>query len=140
MFSLIHNILPTRERLLRLNHLVNNAFCESCPGQVQDTTHVFTQCGRVREAWEGTRSVLVSLDPVNLVLQSDKNIIHLFYPANTRENDFLFVLSNYLEFVWFLYRQKFDISLPKLKGYLKFKLHSNKNMNVPRVGFVPQLL
>ena len=140
MFSLIHNILPTRDRLLRLNHLVNNSFCESCPGQVQDITHVFTQCGRVREAWEWTRSVLVSLDPVNLALQSDMNLIHLFYPASTRENDFLFILSNYLEFVWFLYRQKFDISLPRLKGYLKFKLHSNKNNNVPRVGFVPQLL
>ena len=78
MFSLIHNILSTRVRLLRLNHLVNNSFCESCPGQVQDITHVFTQCGRVREAWEWTRSVLVSLDPVNLVQQSDVNIIHVF--------------------------------------------------------------
>lgn len=82
------------------------------------------------ESWEWTSSVLVSLVPANLVLQSDKNLIHLFYPAISRENDLLLVLSNYLEFVWFSYIQKFDISLPKLKRYLKFKLYSNKNMNM----------
>ena len=32
----------------------------------------------MREAWEWTRSVLVSLDPVNLVQQSDMNIIYVF--------------------------------------------------------------
>ena len=46
----------------------------------------------MREAWEWTRSVLVSLDPVNLVAERYENNI-CFYAASTRENDFLFILS-----------------------------------------------
>jgi hypothetical protein len=49
-FSLLHNILPTPDRLCRLQ-LEQDASCRFCAAPVADVLHLFTACARVAAAW-----------------------------------------------------------------------------------------
>ena len=50
LFSIIHNIIPNRERLYTKMHMVNSPNCMEC-GVREDNAHIFTECVMVREAW-----------------------------------------------------------------------------------------
>ena len=54
MFLLVHNILPVRSRLKRLN-MVNSDRCLQ-DDLVADVEHVFCHCLRTREGWQCVRS------------------------------------------------------------------------------------
>ena len=59
MFLVIHNILPTRERLHRLN-MCENSICKKGDG-VEDVEHLFTGCVRSQVALAWTRRKIMHL-------------------------------------------------------------------------------
>ena len=80
MFLLIHNCLPTRDRLFRLN-MCDSAQCTSQDG-IEDTEHLFTACVRTQVAWEWSRRKIFQLMS-DWVQQFPSNfeVIHLVYEA-----------------------------------------------------------
>ena len=62
LFSIIHNIVPNRERLFTKMHLVNTPNCLVC-GVRESNTHIFTECLMVREAWGWVRLRMLELLP-----------------------------------------------------------------------------
>ena len=85
MFLLIHNILPVRSRLKRLN-MVNSDKCLQ-DDLVADVEHVFCHCLRTREGWQWIRfKVTTDLIPVNFPMPNDFELLHLcFESPNVQE-------------------------------------------------------
>ena len=54
LFSIVHNIVPNRERLFSKMNMVNSPNCMVC-GLRESNTHIFTECVMVREAWGWVR-------------------------------------------------------------------------------------
>ena len=79
MFILIHNILPTRERLFRLNQCRSNQ-CDRGDG-VEDVQHLFTGCVRVQVAWAWCRRKIMHLMPDSPTYPSDFELINLAYDS-----------------------------------------------------------
>ena len=56
LLLLIHNKLPTAERLGRIG-VADSRVCKVCPGGiVEDVVHYFCECSRVESAWSWVRS------------------------------------------------------------------------------------
>ena len=98
MFLVIHNILPTRDRLHRMN-MSNTDSCKKLDG-VEDVEHLFTSCVRTQVAWAWTRRKVIHLMPdwVNQ-FPSNFELLHLAYEA-ILNTEILWVISIYCCYVW----------------------------------------
>ena len=98
MFLVIHNILPTRDRLHRLN-MSDNAMCKKEDG-LEDVEHLFTGCLRTQVAWAWTRRKIMHLLP-DWVTQFPSNfeLLHLAYEA-LLNREILWLISTYCSYVW----------------------------------------
>ena len=76
MFLLINNVLPTKERLLRMG-MRQDALCEEGDG-VEDREHLFCTCRRVQVAWTLMRRKMINIHPVNGA-SSDLELINLVF-------------------------------------------------------------
>ena len=76
LFSIIHNIVPNRERLFTKMHLVNTPNCLVC-GVRESNTHIFTECLMVREAWGWVRMRILELLPEGNARCSNFDMINL---------------------------------------------------------------
>ena len=95
MFLVIHNILPTRDRLHRLN-MTENSMCKKGDG-IEDVEHLFTQCVRTQVAWAWTRRKVLNLMPdwvQNGQFPSNFELLHLSYEA-MMNTEILWVISTY---------------------------------------------
>ena len=79
MFLVIHNILPTRDRLYRLNQCRDDQ-CEQGDG-VEDVEHLFTSCVRTQVAWAWCRRKIMNLMPDLQTYPSNFELIHLAYDS-----------------------------------------------------------
>ena len=131
MFLLVHNILPTKERLLKMNQVETDQ-CEEGDG-VETLEHLFCGCRRTQVAWAWMRRKVSAFYPqcgrssnfelLNLVtFSSDKQV----------EKDIIWLISTFVEYVW---KQKLDkrhyfIDLDVFKPYLQLKfLENQKSQN-----------
>ena len=76
--SIIHNIVPNRERLFSKMHLVNSPNCMVC-GLRESNTHIFTECLMVREAWGWVRMRMLELLPEENARCSNFEMINLMF-------------------------------------------------------------
>ena len=76
MFLLVNNVLPTKERLLRMG-MRQDALCEEGDG-VEDREHLFCTCRRVQVAWTLMRRKMINIHPVNGA-SSDLELINLVF-------------------------------------------------------------
>ena len=74
LFLLVHNKLPVRERLFRINVAVD-PYCEYClentGAEICDLEHYFCSCSRVAETWERLRIIVLGLLDVGIADVSD---------------------------------------------------------------------
>ena len=93
LYLLIHNKLPTQERLFRINK-VQDPFCELCENHMQgDVIHYFCLCKSVANAWNGVRSILDNLLQGNV---SDFDLLNLRYSKCCFEDEVIWLIGAYV--------------------------------------------
>ena len=141
LFRLIHNVLPTRERLCRIN-IVDDAICPLegvaleregpvlegrkrldklfVSGPVQDRVHVLCDCSRVVNCWAWVRNVVVweLLPPSTYV--SDEELILLAFPEVQMGGLVIWLVSAYVAWAWgSLRRRTGKLSIMEMVSVLK---------------------
>ena len=118
MFLVIHNILPTRDRLHRLNQCRSDQ-CDQGDG-IEDVEHLFTSCVRTQVAWAWCRRKIMHLMPDLPAYPSNFELIHLAYDSMMDE-EILWLVSQYCAYVYDQKKQKahnYVINVDKLRGKL----------------------
>ena len=137
LYLLVHNKLPTKERLFRIK-TVDDPFCDRCGNDaVCDRKHYFCSCESVSDAWNcvfDTLSLLLG-QPV-----SQNELILLNFPRSHNDTEVTWLVGTYIHFVWktFQERRKDSVSRAQLFGFLKFKyktdqLGSRSQLNIPNL-------
>ena len=125
LYLIIHNKLPTQERLFRVG-MINDPYCQSCLpiiGAVQgDREHVFCNCLRVQEVWNILKSLIIKRLPASFS-GSNLDIITLNFPKQKDDAEVVWLMGRYLEESWRLVKGNEGNRLSKRKffGFLKFK-------------------
>ena len=137
MFLLIHNCLPTRDRLLRLN-MCGSAACPKLDG-IEDTEHLFTACIRSQAAWAWIRKKVQDLMP-DWVHQFPSNfeLIHLAYEA-LLDGEVLWLVAHYCGYVWDQKTQhgkNFRIDVDKLRTHLQ-DLYVQNQLSQNPLAYIP---
>merc|ERR1712030_215831 len=110
---IIHNIIPNRERLFRMNKVPNSL----CPVDFinQDNVHFFCQCQDVLEAWTWIKNT-ASFHINNPFWQiQDKELLFFTFPTSAYEKEILWLVSSYCDFRWNAHRQGRKVNIAKLK-------------------------
>ena len=117
MFLIIHNIIPTKQRLFRMNKCRSEE-CDQGDG-LEDVVHLFTGCRRVQVAWAWCRRKIM-----NMMTQqshpSDFELLNLAYMSDM-DDEILWLITNYCHFVYEQRRKKahnYVINVDKLKERL----------------------
>ena len=125
LFSMMHDVLPSRARLFRLEK-VGDPFCLGperrvgvevegplgegvmdrgemvlvVDGTVEDGFHLFVGCGRVQECWEWIRSRIQTLLPGHGAGVSDWEMWRFLFPGGQWDDTVGWLLSQYVQYVW----------------------------------------
>ena len=136
LFSIVHNIIPNRDRLREKFNMVENPVCDKpgCGGR-QDNGHLLCQCVLVREAWGWIRRVVLHLLPRGLAATSDKELLHLMFSSKHKEASVMWLLGNYVERVDFDVRRRGKLlRVEVLRGWLRERLRADKELKIPHLG------
>ena len=136
LFMIINNIVPNRERLFMKMNMVNSPNCLVCHVR-EDSTHMFMECIMVREAWGWLRLRLLSLLPDECVITSNFEFLHLMFDKNVMDNEAVWLLGGFLEFVWIekLMKNK-QVKLKNLIGFMELKYKANQYSKKPSLGHI----
>ena len=118
MFILIHNILPTRERLFRLNQCRDDQ-CDQGDG-LEDVEHLFTGCVRTQVAWAWCRRKIMHLMPDLQVYPSNFELINLAYES-PMDDEICWLVAQYCFYVYEQKKKKahnYTINVDKLRRHL----------------------
>ena len=112
MFLLVHDILPTGERLLRLSK--GDGQCE-CGGGLETPVHLYFTCSKVQCAWAWMRRLMERVIPaVRLFTVED------FLNVDFKSKEILFFISFYFDYIWKVRKtDKKDLNIEILKRHLK---------------------
>ena len=99
LFSIIHNIVPNRDRLFSKMHLVNSPNCMVC-GLRESNTHIFTECVMVREAWGWVRRSLLEMLSEESARCSNFEMIHLMFEMHVMDLEAVWLVATFVEYVW----------------------------------------
>ena len=125
MFLLMHNKLPVKERLFRMR-LKPDPYCLRCAqAEICDIEHFFCRCEAVSNTWSWLKREVVRLGRMAPNV-ADWDVINLFFPNSIRGQEILWLVSNYILYVWeTVSMKKQDVKLEKFFGFLtfKFKMH-----------------
>ena len=119
-YLIVHNKLPVRERLFRIN-LVNNPYCLTCRGSmVCDVEHFFSSCQRVNEVWRWLKGIIVQLLGADI---TDRKLLNFSLPGSHNEAEVAWLLGNYFAMVWFnMCSDAGDkLKMEEFFGFLTFK-------------------
>ena len=136
LFSLIHNIVPNRERLFSKMHLVNSPNCLVC-GVRESNVHVFSECFMVREAWGWTRRRMLEMLPEENARCSNFELLNLMFEHHVMDVEAVWLMATYVEFVWFekLKRNR-TVKIEYLIGHLKLRYRANQVSRRPQLEFM----
>jgi exonuclease III len=128
LFLLTHNILPTGERIRRLN--LGDGECD-CGGGVETPEHLFFTCVRTQSAWAWMRRKMETVAPAARVF-SEQDFLKLDFKSKI----LLWLISFYFHFVWNTVKDnKKDMNIEHLERALKsefdfFQRSQNRFENV----------
>ena len=118
LFRLLHNLLPTRSRLHRMN-LTEDPYCDICPQRIeQDTIHCFLQCSFNFIINDWIIAVLYDLNPNLLQIElTSLDIVKLNLETDDESRlPILWFLSVSLSLLWKSRISKRPISLQSLRA------------------------
>ena len=153
MWRAVNNILPTRERQFRLQlrdlpaeneivgRQVRNNLCKRCAlRKTDDVTHMFTECGLVREAWCWTRRRMLDLLPDDMMDLSNFELVHLLFPKELMERELVWVLGTYMGWV---YEQAVlrgrVLTDAHVRGYMRYQYYETLVKKMPGVGYISDI-
>ena len=127
LFLLIHNKLPVQERLFRIG-LKHDPHCQFCVGaEIADLEHYFCSCEKTRQVWAWVRLKILGLCDQGLVC-SNWNLLNLFLPRTHFEQEIVWLVSNFVEYVWVcIFIKNSEIRFDKFFGFLCFKYKMDRN-------------
>jgi hypothetical protein len=136
LFSIIHNIVPNRERLFTKMQLVNSPNCLVC-GVRESNTHIFTECLMVREAWGWVRMRILELLPEGNARCSNFEMINLMFEKHVMDLEAVWLMATYVEFVWTekLKRNR-TVKIEHIIGHSKLRYKANQVSRRPTLGFM----
>ena len=136
LFSIIHNIVPNRERLFSKMHFVNSSNCMVC-GVGESNTHIFAECLMVREAWGWVRMRMLELLPEDNSRCSNFELLNLMFEQHVMDWDAVWLMATYVEFVWLekLKRNR-AVKIEHIIGHLKLRYRANQVSRRPQLGFM----
>ena len=122
----------------------DNNLCPRCWEFPETQTHKYVRCSWVSGAWETVRDILEELDP-DIEDRTNKDILHLNFRRTDRENDMMWLIGSYLEYVedFVVVRNNFvvvrnnKIYSAGVVGYLKFKKLNSTFLAMPELGEMP---
>ena len=124
MYLLLHNKLPVKERLFRIG-LESDPYCLSCSNAcIQDLVHYFTECITVADVWADLKGTLVNLiSPSSGDILTNWNLLNMFFPKNASETECIWLIGNYVSYVWDELRIKNLAVIKKesIFGFLRYK-------------------
>ena len=136
LFLIINNIVPNRERLYMKMNMVNSPHCVVCNVR-EDNTHLFMECVLVREAWGWVRMRLLSMLPAECAVTSNFEFLHLMFDQHFMENEAVWLIGAFLEFVWKEKLVKHNlVKLDHLIGYVELKYKANQFSKKPVLGHI----
>ena len=99
-FRLIHNILPVRVRLHRLN--LDEEGLGRCRHrddleELETSTHLFCSCARSAEVWCWVRCCCLGILPVGFAALLDFELIRLMFPDSLVAPTVVWLVGNYLD-------------------------------------------
>ena len=100
LFSLVHNVLPNRERLYDKFHMVASPKCGEGCGVIHDNVHLFCECSLVREVWFWIRTRILTLLPNEASQTSNFEMINLMFVESAVDDEILFLIGTHVELVW----------------------------------------
>ena len=131
MYFLVHNKLPTRERLFRF-FSVNDPYCSTCLDAnmlyIADRVHYFCECVKVNEVWQAVKNLMVEVSDNELARTDNFDLLTLRVPnlKNRRDSELVWIVSTYVFEVWNQLHEKevSNISKEMMFGFLRFKYRS----------------
>ena len=145
LYLLIHNKLPTTERLFRVN-LALDPYCDFCistsGAEICDRFHFFCACQRVHEAWTQVKNILLPLVSLNPGSISDHDLLTLDFSCGEADIVSVWLVARYVEFTWKHFNSNGALYLKtdELFGYLKFKYKSDQEGARMKLGTIPQFV
>ena len=139
LLLLIHNKLPTAERLHRIG-VRDTSFCLVCPGGiVEDAVHFFCECVRVERAWSWVRSRIVCLLGSSGSSVSNWELLNLFFPRSGFEKEILWLIGVTVQKFWteIFSRDAVMIKDAAFFGFLSFKYREQCFGNRVRLKMIP---
>ena len=115
-FRLLHNVLPTRVRMARLNPGRCDGQCPHCPGQPETTDHMFVTCIRVADLW---LSLFFNLQHIFPTIPTNSELLRLAFAPCGRDQDVVATLASYVALVWATRAQDTPPSWPDLLATLR---------------------
>ena len=124
-FMLLHNKLPTKERLYRVG-LGSDPFCHECPGSpLCNVEHYFCLCIRVQNVWPKVRDILTNLAGEDI---PNFQLINFNMCRSSWENEAVWLLGNYIERVWKIMSKGAQvIKEEEFFGFLRFKFRLDQS-------------
>ena len=119
-YMVVHNKLPTQERMFRIG-VTKEQYCTECPGtQTVDADHFFCSCLKVKNVWGFTHKILNTLIGVSV---SSLELINFQFPSSVHDNEVVWLLCSYLTKVWqeIYVSAESHIKYEELFGFLRFK-------------------
>ena len=143
----INNVLPTRDRAVRLglrdrdSGQLQNAICNRCTLRALDSvTHMFTECGLVREAWCWVRMRLLDLLPDDMNDLSNMEFVMMMFPKERFEDEMVWLMGSYMNYVYEEAVGKGRVLADShVKGYLQYMYFQSLGMNMPQLGYIPEV-
>ena len=102
IFKILHNILPTKKRLFRMN-MSNSPMCDLCDSNVEeDLPHALMDCDYNGVVNDWTLAVLFDIDPNLLSAETDSlNMVSLNIPMDPETVlPVLWFLSTVFSYIW----------------------------------------
>ena len=134
MFLLVHNILPIRTRLHRMN-MTNNDKCLT-DGLIEDVEHVFCHCVKTREAWQWIRwKITNEWIPINFPIPSDFELLNLCFESPF-EKELIWLIGSYVHLVLDIFqRSAIHIDVDQMKIDLQ-QLYRQNQAGQNKVGMI----
>ena len=124
MFLMIHNVLPIRTRLLRLN-MVNTDKCKE-DGLLEDVEHVFCHCVRTRDGWQWIRwKITNDLIPLNFPIPSDFELLNLCFES-PHDKEIIWLVGSFVHLTWEILQTSaghIDVDRMKIHLQLLYKMN-----------------
>ncbi len=111
--------------------------CQRCERTRETISHRYIGCESVSEVWGWVRMSIGQMDPITLLLQ-DEDLLYLRFVKGLREEDILWLLGVYLEYVENrVILRGAKASVDDFVGHVRYMRYQANYLAMPHLGIIP---